>query len=130
MQSMKRDLAIGSGISALTLAFALVWGGPFVGAGTAYAQDQAPQAQQPQDQTPGGEPGSQAPGAQSRQSTFTGTIVKQGSEFALRDSSGAVYKLDSSDQAKRYEGKAVKVTGQLDTQAMTIHVESIEAAQG
>lgn len=117
MQSMRHDLAIGSCICAIALTFALAWGGKFLGADLAFAQDQAPQAQQQQQD-------------QNKTTTFTGTIVKQGDQYALRDSSGNVYKLDNADQASQYEGKAVKVTGQLDTQAMTIHVESIEAAQG
>jgi Protein of unknown function (DUF5818) len=117
MQSMKRDLAVGSCISVFALAFALAWGSPFTGA--AYAQDQAPQTQQQNRQQ-----------NQNRTASFTGTIVRQGNVYGLRDSSGAIYRLDSADQAEQYEGKAVKVIGQLDVRTMTIHVESIEAAQG
>lgn len=126
MQSLKRDLAIGSCISALTLAFALAWGGPFVGTGTAYAEDEAPQAQEPQPQTQ--EPQQQADQGQ-KATTFTGKIVKAGHDFALRAQSGTVYKLDDAQRASQYEGKTVKVTGELDEQAMTIHVENIEAAE-
>jgi uncharacterized protein YdeI (BOF family) len=69
------------------------------------------------------------PQAQSSKSTFTGTIVREGEQFMLRDSSGQVYKLDNSEQAKSYEGKAVKVTGEIDSSdAKLIHVESIESA--
>jgi hypothetical protein len=39
-----------------------------------------------------------------------------------------VYKLDNAESAKPYENKPVKVTGQLDEQAMLIHVESIEGS--
>lgn len=59
---------------------------------------------------------------------FTGTIIKDGELFVLRDSTGGVFKLDNSEQAQQFEGKAVKVTGKLDTEAKLIHVESIEAA--
>ena len=46
-----------------------------------------------------------------------------------RDSSGQVFKLDDPNSAKPYVGKAVKVTGKLDEQAMLIHVESIEGSE-
>jgi len=112
MRSIKRDLIDLSILSAFVLAFALAWGGPFVGASPAYSQDQAQMQQQQQAQT------------------FTGTVVRDGGQYVLRDSSGQTYKLDNPDQAKQYEGKTVKVTGTLDQQAMTIHVQNIEPAQG
>lgn len=43
--------------------------------------------------------------------------------------SGEVYKLDDTQRAKPFEGKAVKVTGQLDTEAKLIHVDYIEGVQ-
>jgi len=55
-----------------------------------------------------------------------GTIVKSGSDFALKDPSGTVYRLDSPEKPVHFEGKSVKVTGQLDAEARLIHVESIE----
>jgi len=120
MQSLKRDLAVGSGISALTLAFALAWGGPFVGTRAAYAEGQSAQTPDPQQQ----------PDHDQKSTTFTGKIVKSEHLYALRDSSGNVYKLDDTARAQRFENKIVKVTGELDEQAMVIHVESIEAAEG
>lgn len=57
----------------------------------------------------------------------TGTIVKSGSTFVLRDSSGAVYKLDAQDKAGPFEGKTVKITGKLDAAAKLLHIEAIEA---
>jgi hypothetical protein len=113
MRSIKHDLKDLFLLSAMVLAFALAWGSPFVAAGTARAQDQA----QPQQQ-------------QAQSKTFTGTVVKNGSQFALRDSSGKTYQLDDADRAKQFEGKTVKVTGQLDEQAMVIHVESIASSEG
>lgn len=80
-------------------------------------------SQQPQNpQMPQEMPRSQA----ARTSTFTGTIVKAGSGYALRDSSGTVYQIDDSSQASRFAGKEVKIVGQLDPQTHTIHVSSIE----
>jgi uncharacterized protein YdeI (BOF family) len=138
MRSIKRDLIGLGAICALVLAFALAWGGPSEAAGAAIVQaqqqpqpqpDQAqPQPQQPKpDQTqPQQQPGqAQAPAA----STFTGTVVKNGEQYMLRDSSGQVFGLDDSSKAQPFEGKTVKVTGQLDQQAKVIHVENIEAAE-
>jgi|SRR5580700_5130848 hypothetical protein len=57
----------------------------------------------------------------------TGTIVKSGSDFVLKDTSGTVYRLDAPEKAEPFEGKSVKVTGQLDAaNATLIHVEAIE----
>ena len=50
----------------------------------------------------------------SKTTTFTGTVVKDGEQYVLRDSSGGVYKLDDSSRAQTFEGKTVKVTGRLD----------------
>jgi Protein of unknown function (DUF5818) len=76
-------------------------------------QPQTPQQEMPQTQT-------------NKVATFSGTIVKTGDSYSLRDSSGAVYRLDDSSQASKFEGKDVKVVGQLDPQTHTIHVSSIE----
>jgi uncharacterized protein YdeI (BOF family) len=136
MRSLKRNVFDLSVLGALTLAFALVWGSPFVGTSPAFAQDQAQPQQQPSqarpqqpqpDQTQPQQP--QPDQNQAQTATFTGTVVKNGDQFALRDSSGAVYTLDDSQRAKPFEGKTVKVTGQLDEQAKVIHVESIEGVE-
>jgi len=114
MRTIKRDLLYGSAMSVVVLTFALSWGGPFLKSSPANAQDQANPPQQQKDQA--------------KSKTFTGTIVRSGEEFLLRDSAGLMYKLDDSEHAKQFEGKPVKVTGQLDQQAMVIHVEAIEGA--
>jgi hemolysin activation/secretion protein len=139
MRSIKRDLIGLGAICALVLAFALAWGGPTEVAGAATAQTQQQQQQQPDqaqpqpqqqpDQAqpqPQEQPGQgQAPAA----STFTGTVVKNGEQYMLRDSSGQVFGLDDSSKAQPFEGKTVKVTGELDQQAKVIHVENIESAE-
>jgi uncharacterized protein YdeI (BOF family) len=143
MRSIKRNLFDLSVLGAMVLAFALAWGSPFASAGSTNAQDQAqpqqPQPNQAQPQQP--QPDQAPPQTQPNQAqpqpdqnkaqsaTFTGTVVKNGDQFALRDSSGAVYTLDDSQRAKPFEGKTVKVTGQLDEQAKVIHVESIEGVE-
>jgi uncharacterized protein YdeI (BOF family) len=65
--------------------------------------------------------------AASKSTTFTGTVVKNGEQYVLRDSSGGVYKMDDSSRAQSFEGKTVKVTGRLDADTKLIHVDTIEA---
>jgi hypothetical protein len=54
--------------------------------------------------------------------------MRNGEQFVLRESSGQIYRLDDPQHAQPFEGKAVKVTGQLDTEAKLIHVQRIESA--
>ena len=82
------------------------------------AQQQRPEQPQPQPQASMGQQQSQS---------FAGKIVKSGSDYALQDeAANTTYKLDNADQAKQFVGKDVKVTGTLDPQTNTIHVERIE----
>ena len=126
MRSLKHNLFDLSILGAMALAFALAWGSPFVAGGSAHAQDQAQPQQQPDQAQP---PQTQPDQSQAKSGTFTGTVVKDGSDYMLRDSSGAIFKLDDANRAKPFEGKTVKVTGQLDEQAKVIHVESIEGVE-
>jgi len=121
MQTVKRDLAIGVVICGLALMLAMAWGGPFE------LTSPIPQDQQHQQQM---QPSQQQPDQSQRVAVFTGTVVKDGHLYALRDPSGTIYKLDDSERARAYEGKPAKVTGELDQQANVIHVESIENAEG
>ena len=107
MKSIYRSLAVGFSAGVLSLAGSLAWAAPFTASAAATAVVLQNTAQS---------------------SSYTGTIVKAGDDYVLRDSSGTVYKLDDSSKAKSFEGKQVKVTGKLDTDSKTIHVESIEGA--
>lgn len=111
-------LTVGVAACALTLASAAQ---PISGAvpmPAIQAPQQPQQPQMPQEQTPRSEA--------ARTSTFTGTIVKAGDTYALQTSSGTVYKLDDSSQARQFAGKEVKVVGQLNPESRVIHVSSIE----
>jgi lipopolysaccharide export system protein LptA len=58
--------------------------------------------------------------------TFTGTVMKQGDLYVLSDNAAKTnYQLDDATKASKYEGKTVKVTGTLDAQNLTIHVQTI-----
>jgi hypothetical protein len=86
-----------------------------------YAQEPTPKPATP-DQVQPTQPDQNA----AKSTVITGTIVKDGSSFVLRASSGEVYKLDTPDKAQQFEGKSVKVTGKLEESAKLIHVENIE----
>jgi hypothetical protein len=120
MKPIKRWMYLGFSLCLIAFTGMQAWGSPLSGFSAATVLLQEP-AQQPQPDQP------KADSAKS--ATFTGTIAKDGDQFVLRDSSGAVYKLDDSERAKPFEGKSVKIMGHLDTEAKLIHVESIEGAE-
>jgi uncharacterized protein YdeI (BOF family) len=131
MSSIKRNLIGFSAPLAMVLAFGAASGSSFVG--SAHAQQQ-PQPQQQPDQAqpqPSQQPDQAQPQPNQSQAsaTFTGTVVKNGEQYMLRDSTGQIYGLDDSDKAKQFEGKTVKVTGQLDAQAKVIHVQDIQSSE-
>ena len=85
-----------------------------------FAQDNqrgqpAPMAQQP-------------PDSQSQATSFMGTIVKESNKLVLKTAAGEIYQLDDQQQAKRFQGKDVTITGSVDGNAkkMTIHVQNIQ----
>jgi hypothetical protein len=88
-----------------------------------------PVIQEPQAPSPSqAQPDQSTPNQDStKATTFTGTVMKDGEQWVLRDSSGSVYKLDDSSRAQAFEGKQVKVTGRLDANSKMIHVDSIRA---
>lgn len=70
-------------------------------------------------------PASPAQDSQPAAQTFTGTIVKDGARYVLKVSK-QVYVLDDQERAKSYEGKQVKVNGNLDAKGDMLHVLNIE----
>jgi len=123
MNSTKLQVLLGLSSCALLLASAQAWGATTPNFATPMPVIQEPQT--PPSQTP---PDQAMPNQNStKTTTFTGTVVKDGEQYVLRDSSGSVYKLDDSSRAQAFEGKTVKVTGRLDTDAKMIHVDSIQA---
>jgi hypothetical protein len=124
MQPIKRWIYLGFSLCLLMFTGMQAWGSPFSGFSASTGLLQEPQ-QQPLQQPQPDQPKQDS----AKSATFTGTIAKDGEQFVLRDSSGAVYKLDDAERARSFEGKSVKVTGHLDTEAKLIHVESIEGAE-
>ena len=126
MKTNKMLLGISS--CAMLLATAQAWGVAAPKNATpmpVIQEPQTPPAQTPPAQT---SPNQAMPNQdQSKSTTYTGTVVKDGEQYVLRDSSGSVYKLDDSARAQAFEGKTVKVVGKLDADSKMIHVDSIEA---
>jgi Protein of unknown function (DUF5818) len=58
--------------------------------------------------------------------TFSGTVVRSGPRFALRETAGILYPLDSAGRAWPYEGEDVRVTGKLDLDTRLLYVDAIE----
>lgn len=71
------------------------------------------------------------PGDEPVASTFAGKIVSQnGVRFILRDDANVVwYHLDDQEQARKYFGKNVVVTGVLDGRSDMIRVRNIVEAK-
>ncbi len=63
--------------------------------------------------------------------TYTGFINKVDGQYMLTTPwTNIIYKLDDQKAAKKFEGKEVGVTGNLDTKTNVIHVKTIaDAAQ-
>jgi hypothetical protein len=59
---------------------------------------------------------------------FVGSIAKGSSGKFVLHTGGTDYQLDDQAQAGKFNGKDVKVTGQLDQSSNTIKVQSIEPA--
>ncbi len=120
---------------ALILASALCVSTPCLAAqtsGNPHQPGQQPQVpQQGQQQVPQmGQP----PQAQQANQTFTGKIIKlTNGQLALLtgqspDGKPTGHFLDDQDNAKKYEGKQVTVTGTFDEASNTIHVTNIQSA--
>jgi uncharacterized protein YdeI (BOF family) len=122
MNSTKKQFVLGVSSCALLLASVQAWGAPVSKIATSMPVIQEPQAPPSQVQ-----PEQAMPNQDAKTATFSGTVVKDGEQYVLRDSSGSVYKLDDSSRAQAFEGKTVKVTGRLDASSKMIHVDSIQA---
>ena len=62
-------------------------------------------------------------GAAAGTQTFSGTVVKQGDKYMLKDDSGHTYDIDHQDEVKKFEGKRVRVQGTLDAGSNKIMVK-------
>ena len=58
--------------------------------------------------------GSAASSSPEASQTFSGTVVKQGDKYVLKDDSGKTYDIDHQTDVAKFEGKRVRVQGTLD----------------
>lgn len=87
----------------------------------AQAQGQQPNEQQPNEQQP----------SQEKTRAFVGEVVKaKNGQYALLidKHAGTGFYLDNQEEAKKFEGQNVKVTGTLDASRNLIHVSNIQPA--
>ncbi len=106
MKTITRELFLCLTLTAFVFVCALTLGSPFLSAGSTSGSAFARQ--------------------QTESALFSGTVVRNGEQFLLRDASGQSFLLADTEQAEFFEGKAVTVTGRLDAQR-TIHVERIDS---
>lgn len=113
---MKRSNLLEGAIPLLMAAVLCTFTPGLAAQGSNNEQDQSQQQQEPQSKT------------------FTGKILKlQDGKYVLvtgqtTDGHLSGHFLDNQDEAKKYEGKQVKVTGTLEAESNMIHVTKIEAA--
>ena len=92
---------------------------------SAQTQDQAPP---PPDQTqpPSSKDNSSAAGADAASAdsqSFSGTVVKTGDKYMLKDDSGKMYDIDHQSDVSKFDGKRVRVKGTLDASGTKILVK-------
>ncbi len=102
----------------------------------AFAQDQTAQPDSDQTAQPGtsqpAQPSTPAPAQMpsttaapaATQNTFTGTVVKAGGKYVLKNDT-MTYQLDDQVKAQQSAGKTVTVSGDLDKSTSMIHVTDI-----
>ena len=59
-------------------------------------------------------------------SSFSGTVVRHGTRFALREFDGDLYALDSTGLAWPFEGEEVLISGYLNADSGLLHICAIE----
>ena len=60
---------------------------------------------------------------------FSGTVVRDGSRFALREPDGTLFALDSTGRAWAFEGDFVTINGYFNSQSRLLHICEIDAVE-
>jgi hypothetical protein len=61
--------------------------------------------------------------------SFCGTVIRDGSRFALQDATGALFALQSTGRAWPFEGEEVQVAGYLDPTGTVLQIQAIHAIE-
>ena len=80
--------------------------------GSQQPSSRSPDANAPQSGSKSSDSGATATGTDTQ--TFSGTVVKQGDKYVLKDDSGKIYDIDHQTDVAKFEGKRVRVQGTLD----------------
>ena len=86
-------------------------------------QQQTPDTNRTPDTTAPSQSPSTATGAGTDSQVFSGTVVKSGDKYVLKDDTGHTYDIDHQDEVKKFEGKRVRVQGTLDPTGNKIMVK-------
>jgi Protein of unknown function (DUF5818) len=90
------------------------------------APAQTPDTQQPAapDTPPAAQqrPSTESSPSNTDSQTFSGTVMKQGDKYVLKDDSGKTYDIDHQTDVAKFEGKRVRVQGTLDASGTKILV--------
>jgi hypothetical protein len=82
------------------------------------SQSQTPDTTAPDSSKPSTSSGAAGAGATDTAGgtqTFSGTVVKQGDKYVLKDDAGKTYDIDHQTDVAKFEGKRVRVQGTLDS---------------
>jgi hypothetical protein len=122
MEMMKRCLSLGFSLPVVALA----------GMRRNYAPSQSysPALQKTPPSTPSPFPTpvspSEVPAKAPVASSYSGTVVRDGGRFALRETDGTLFALDSTGRAWPFEGEEVLITGYFDFDSRLLHICAIE----
>jgi len=83
----------------------------------------APSSRASQSGSQSSDPSGSASSTGTDSQTFSGTVVKAGDKYVLKDDSGHTYDIDHQDEVKKFEGKRVRVQGTLDPSGNKIMVK-------
>ncbi len=62
-------------------------------------------------------------------SSFSGTVIRDGSRFALREPDGTLFALDSTGRAWPFEGEDVLISGYFNLESRLLHICAIEGVE-
>ena len=88
---------------------------------SAQAPDQTPDTTAPSSGSKSAAPSDSTAASDSQ--TFSGTVVKQGDKYVLKDDAGKVYDIDHQTEVAKFDGKKVRVQGTLDSTGKKILVK-------
>jgi outer membrane biosynthesis protein TonB len=82
-----------------------------------------PSAAVPSAAAPGAETSAAGATTPSDGQSFSGTVVKSGDKYMLKDDAGKTYDIDHQSDVSKFEGKRVRVQGKLDDSGTKIMVK-------